>query len=150
MGERAKEIPGALRLNEIGNYYRLEAFGQAEHAVYQLLSEASDGMLPVRDIRHRSDPSLAPHIDEDLTVLSYHGLIDDSEPDEPQIAGTLFRDWYRDNRLGHLYSADSQPTPLRLFYSYSHEDESMRDALETYLALLTREGVTVGWHVRLG
>lgn len=92
----------------------MNVFGQAEHAVYQLLSEAPEGTRHVRDIRHCLDPALAPHIDEALTVLSYHGLIDDSEPDEPQIAGTLFRDWYRDHRPAQSHSAESQLVPLRL------------------------------------
>jgi hypothetical protein len=149
LGKRAVRRAAREFLNQHRNFSQwLDAFGQAEHAVYQLLSEAPDGMLHVREIRHRSDPSLAPHIDEALTILSYHGLIDDSEPDEPKIAGKLFRDWYRENRPGHLDSADSQPTPLRLFYTYSHEDETMRDALETHLALLRREGVIAGWHDR--
>ena len=116
--------------------------------MYQLLSAAPDGTLHVRDIRHGIDPSLAPHIDEALTILSYHGLIDDSEPDEPQIVGTLFRDWYRDNWPGRLYKTESRPIPLRLFYSYSHKDETMRDALERHLALLKREGIVASWHDR--
>ena len=136
-------------LNQQRNFPRwLDAFGQVEHAVYQLLSDAPDGTLYVRDIRHRIDPSLAPHIDEALTVLSYHGLIDDNEPDEPHIAGTLFRDWYRDNRPRQPDNAASQPTPLRLFYSYSHKDEAMREALETHLSLLRREGIIASWHDR--
>jgi hypothetical protein len=126
----------------------MNVFGQAEHAVYQLLSEAPEGTRHVRDIRHCLDPALAPHIDEALTVLSYHGLIDDSEPDEPQIAGTLFRDWYRDHRPAQSHSAESQLVPLRLFYSYCHKDEAMHDALETHLALLRREGVIASWHDR--
>ena len=41
-----------------------------------------------------------------------------------------------------------QPAPLRLFYSYCHKDEAMRDDLETHLALLRREGVIASWHDR--
>jgi TIR domain len=136
-------------LNQHRNFFRwLDAFGQAEHAVYRLLSETPDGTLHVRDIRHRLDPSLTPDIEEALTVLSYHGLIDDNEPDEPQIAATLFRDWYRDNRPGRHDSAEARPAPLRLFYSYSHKDEAMREVLDTHLALLKREGVIADWHDR--
>ena len=43
------------------------------------------------------DSSFTPFLDDALTVLSYHGVIDDSDMDEPEIAGTLFRNWYRDN-----------------------------------------------------
>ncbi|WP_437282533.1 TIR domain-containing protein [Sorangium sp. So ce375] len=38
--------------------------------------------------------------------------------------------------------------PIRLFFSYSHEDEALRDELETHLALLKREGLLQSWHDR--
>jgi len=41
-----------------------------------------------------------------------------------------------------------QQEALRLFYSYSHKDEALRDELETHLKLLQREGAISGWHDR--
>lgn len=38
--------------------------------------------------------------------------------------------------------------PVSLFYSYSHKDEEYRDALETHLAMLRREGCISEWHDR--
>ena len=38
--------------------------------------------------------------------------------------------------------------PIRLFYSYSHKDEALRDKLEEALALLKRQGLIAGWHDR--
>jgi CheY-like chemotaxis protein len=38
--------------------------------------------------------------------------------------------------------------PLQLFYSYSHQDEPLRDELDTHLALLRRRGVIATWHDR--
>jgi hypothetical protein len=35
-----------------------------------------------------------------------------------------------------------------LFYSYSHKDEAMRDALEPHLTLLMRQGFIADWHDR--
>jgi TIR domain len=40
-----------------------------------------------------------------------------------------------------------RPT-IRLFYSYSHKDEALRDELEEALALLKRQGLISGWHDR--
>ena len=37
---------------------------------------------------------------------------------------------------------------IRLFYSYSHKDEALRDALATHLSLLKRQGLIEGWHDR--
>ncbi|WP_437657009.1 AAA family ATPase [Sorangium sp. So ce1182] len=58
--------------------------------------------------------------------------------------------------LWHLYFTPSAPQekgfprkkPLRLFFSYSHKDEALRDELETHLALLKREGLLQSWHDR--
>lgn len=37
---------------------------------------------------------------------------------------------------------------LSLFFSYSHADESLRDQLETHLAMLRRQGIISVWHDR--
>lgn len=37
---------------------------------------------------------------------------------------------------------------IRLFFSYSHEDESYRDELEIHLAMLKRQGLVSTWHDR--
>lgn len=37
---------------------------------------------------------------------------------------------------------------VRVFYSYSHKDEKLRDLLQTHLALLKRRKVISGWHDR--
>jgi hypothetical protein len=42
----------------------------------------------------------------------------------------------------------STTRPLRLFYSYSHKDEALRDELETHLAILERQGLIAPWHDR--
>ena len=38
--------------------------------------------------------------------------------------------------------------PTKLFFSYSHKDETLRDFLATHLALLKRQGVLNEWHDR--
>jgi hypothetical protein len=43
----------------------------------------------------------------------------------------------------------TKPTePVRLFYSYSHKDEKLREKLEEHLSLLHRQGIIAGWHDR--
>lgn len=44
--------------------------------------------------------------------------------------------------------AAPKPQPLRLFYSYSHVDERMRQRLEDHLKLMEREGLISPWHFR--
>ncbi|MEM9908093.1 MAG: toll/interleukin-1 receptor domain-containing protein, partial [Cyanobacteria bacterium P01_D01_bin.44] len=38
--------------------------------------------------------------------------------------------------------------PLRLFYSYSHKDETLRDQLDTHLKILERQQLIQPWHDR--
>jgi CheY-like chemotaxis protein len=42
----------------------------------------------------------------------------------------------------------SQHHPILLFYSYSHEDEALRNELATHLALMRRRGLIDDWHDR--
>src|SRR5208337_1290718 len=61
--------------------------------------------------------------------------------------------------IGNIDSAagTSSPTsatakitvPIRLFYSYSHQDEELRKELENHLSLLRREGLISAWHDRM-
>ena len=37
---------------------------------------------------------------------------------------------------------------VRLFYSYSHKDETLRNELETHLKILQRQGLISSWHDR--
>ncbi len=37
---------------------------------------------------------------------------------------------------------------VRIFYSYSHKDEQLRESLETHLAILKRQGLALDWHDR--
>ncbi|MDP1681706.1 MAG: DnaB-like helicase C-terminal domain-containing protein [Burkholderiales bacterium] len=37
---------------------------------------------------------------------------------------------------------------VKVFYSYSHKDETLRDELETHLAILRRQGLIFEWHDR--
>ena len=44
--------------------------------------------------------------------------------------------------------AQEETQAVRLFYSYSHKDETLRNELETHLKLLQRQGLLTGWHDR--
>lgn len=48
-----------------------------------------------------------------------------------------------ESSIGHSISL-----PIRLFYSYSHRDEEMRDELEAHLQLLKPQGCISDWHDR--
>jgi len=45
--------------------------------------------------------------------------------------------------------AASKPAgPIEIFYSYAHEDEALRDKLNTHLKILERQGIIRSWHDR--
>lgn len=39
--------------------------------------------------------------------------------------------------------------PVKIFYSYAHEDESLRDELDKHLSILKRQGIVSSWHDRM-
>lgn len=57
----------------------------------------------------------------------------------------LYRAFNSKNTLQDQQMSD---TPIKLFYSYSHKDEDLRDKLETHLKILQRQNVIEAWHDR--
>ena len=53
-----------------------------------------------------------------------------------------------DNTRRIRRAIDEPGRAVRLFYSYSHKDESFRDELQTHLKLLQRQGFLETWHDR--
>lgn len=49
---------------------------------------------------------------------------------------------------GHEPTKKPGPGPIRVFFSYSHKDEKLRDELELHLKLLQRQKVIDAWHDR--
>jgi hypothetical protein len=47
-----------------------------------------------------------------------------------------------------MQSMSETKRPVRLFYSYSHKDEALRDELITHLTLMKRQGEIAPWHDR--
>ena len=47
-----------------------------------------------------------------------------------------------------IMSESAYQPPVKVFYSYSHKDEVLRNELEKHLTLLQRQGVIAGWYDR--
>ena len=45
-------------------------------------------------------------------------------------------------------SSTTPRSPAKVFYSYSHKDEDLRDKLDTHLKILHRQNIISGWHDR--
>ncbi len=130
----------------------LKKFRPTEHAVYQILAKAPDGRMHVKEIKMKLEAALQPQWESALQTLSYHGVIDDSDPDEPEIAGTIFRDWYWDkmpvskdtnpaHSKGSEKATDPPNTPIYIVnqaYGGSiHSGMSAEDALQIFKELQT-------------
>jgi hypothetical protein len=74
----------------------LRGLGQSGCAGYEALAKAAKGELPVEELRQHLPRGAS--LDQVVLSLSYHGLIDDSDPNRIRLSGTIFRDWYLQNR----------------------------------------------------
>lgn len=92
----------------------MEYFDVPEHTVYRRLLEAHGGTCHINELRTNMDPLIVPRIYEALTVLSYHGVIEEVQPDEYRIVGTLFQYWYQDNYLTEEKRSSLEPYIERL------------------------------------
>ena len=63
---------------------------------------------------------------------------------EELLNGVNLDTWRGRDRL----AAEYREEPCRLFYSYSHKDEGLRNELDTHLKLMQRQGVIQTWYDR--
>ncbi|MGD9007449.1 MAG: ATP-binding protein [Desulfobacteraceae bacterium] len=87
----------------------LDHFGPAEIAVYRQLSSAPNETLSFTALKNQLPLELRADIEDAITVLSYHGVIDDSDPEEPEIAGSLFKNWFH-NKVGPERVSEQRPS----------------------------------------
>lgn len=142
-----RETRAFLREHQTFTHWQ-EAFTPAADAVYRCLAQTPHGKLIVQELRKQMAPDLRHEWEEGITFLSYHGIVDDTDPDVPHLVGTLFRDWYRQRFLDEVDPSASEPRKIRVFNSYAHEDEAQRDRLEKHLTILKRQKVIQTWHDR--
>jgi predicted nucleotide-binding protein len=81
--------------------------GNAGTDLYAKLAGSSDG-LPLGSLKVKG-----AMVDEVLQTLSYHGLIDDSEPDRPRISSQVFRRWFQQNIDVESNAPVIRPQPIR-------------------------------------
>lgn len=95
-----QEIKQAIKefLREHHDFDRwLRSFGLPEHIVYQRLIRTENQTASFNQLQQELDPSISTRIDEAVTCLSYHGIIDDSDLDEIRLVNKIFKDWYQKN-----------------------------------------------------
>lgn len=88
--------------------------------------------------------------------LRLDSIIQETENDRRQVEAELLK---LEDELNAPNVAPAPPSPqppgpqgvngpIKLFYSYAHEDEALRERLEVHLKLLKRQGILQDWHDR--
>lgn len=97
----------------------MNTFGPAEKEVYKILARSPGGTMDILDIKKQATDSVRLEVDDAVTVLGYHGVVDDST-DEIEIAGTMFRDWFLQNNPGIEPSSNEETK--QVFISHAKDD----------------------------
>jgi internalin A len=95
-----------------------------------------NSVVPYKNLEvmeQRGVPSFTMVVGNDVIELSVQELLDGVD-----LEGTR----RKEHKMGEHTEA------VRLFYSYAHKDESLRNELETHLKLLQRQGLIESWNDR--
>jgi len=98
LDSKAIKKAGKIFSKETQTFSRwMQSLGAAEREGYRALINAPEESLSLPGIHSKVPFELSSKVEEALTVLSYHLIIDDSDEDEIKIAGTMFKDWFKFN-----------------------------------------------------
>jgi internalin A len=116
-----------------------------------------------RDIRHLQPQEMVPLPDHPEVTIPYQKLLvreqkgtrrfteivgnDEIELDVQELLNGVDLEGTR-QRERRIEMREMKEKPVRLFYSYSHQDERLCNELETHLKLLQRQGMIETWHDR--
>jgi internalin A len=113
-----------------------------------------------RDIRNLQPQEMVPIPEYPDVAISYQKLQvmeGNGIPTFPEVVGdrviqvdvhALLNGVELDGTHRRERAMDTPRQAVRLFYSYSHKDETLRNELETHLKLLQRQGLLETWHDR--
>jgi hypothetical protein len=122
-----------------------EGFRDPERSVYSAIANASGGRLPVAQLKSLLDSHVRLQLDDVLETWSFHCVIDDSASDLPEIAGTMFGNWFRDHCLENISPSDSKEVRNIIFISYSHKDKKWLNKLQTMVKPLVQNSTISVW-----
>jgi len=145
-------IPGLLQLLEDSAFYVRESLAEAlgnigsEAAIPGLLQLLEDSDS---DVRGSAAEALGHIVEEQTDMIAQHlphllTLIPtDSSEDAHRVILAIQK-----NCKYYNYALTKTVDLMKLFFSYAHKDETLRDTLATHLALLKRQGIITTWHDR--
>lgn len=108
-----------------------------------------------RDIKNLNPQEMVPLPGLPNDIVPYQDLLvmeSKGKKDFPKVIGTEVKDYKISELLNGVdlprQQKEKDTKALSLFYSYAHEDETYKMALETHLKILHRQGIIQGWSDR--
>ena len=106
----------------------INKFSPDDISIYQSLSESPDGSLSFDELQEKHDDIF--DIDQSLNILSYHGLINDEDRDEPEISCEMFKDWFLKKYTKTAKNNYSKKSEIYISYAWEPESEKFVNELE--------------------
>ncbi|SPF52555.1 hypothetical protein SBA4_5120004 [Candidatus Sulfopaludibacter sp. SbA4] len=118
----------------------MKDMGEGGAKIYGKLAAANGG-VPVKALKVRG-----LMLDDILQTLSYHGLIDDADPDRPRVSSDIFRRWFLQNADVEAYSPTQEPaaTPVKKVFVVHGRDQKIRASMFHFLRELGLEPLEWG------
>jgi internalin A len=89
------------------------------------------------------------HLYQNLLVRERAGIMEVDDVVNDKIIKTSIKQLLNGVDLPEQRNRDIDKNPLvKIFYSYSHKDEALKDELDTHLILMKRQGLIASWHDR--
>jgi internalin A len=89
------------------------------------------------------------HLYQDLLTQEQAGIAEVTDVVNGKIIKTSIKQLLNGVDLPEQRNKNIDKNPLvKIFYSYSHKDETLRDELEDHLTLMKRQGLIASWHDR--
>jgi hypothetical protein len=88
---------------------------------------------------------------EDLIEVTWAKILEQAEREgkERELIETVHKRYPGNKKIAQIYNRTIQSDDqLTLFYSYAHEDESLRNELDKHLGLLRNQGLLAQWYDR--
>jgi internalin A len=89
------------------------------------------------------------HLYQNLRIREQAGIVEVDDVVNDKIIKTSIKQLLNGVDLPEQRNRDIDKNPLvKVFYSYSHKDEALKDELDTHLILMKRQGLIASWHDR--
>ena len=91
----------------------LDGFSATEKEVYRTLALSPASAASIQSLQQQLPAAMTIDVEDSITPLGFHCLIDESNPDLPVVSGNLFRNWFLQQTGATASPRAPAPTPTR-------------------------------------